>query len=347
MIAKKASSSTNRTIPNWCYCHNRISHSIKYIFKYFLKTGKTIKEKKTFERINKLRIPPAYKSVKIYSPSSKIQYTALDDKGRIQKGYHPIWIVERNRKKFRDLIDFTKYYPKIIRKVNKLLPSSSYPKTKEQLIALAVGLLDMCRIRPGSDKHLRDTGSYGTTTLLKKHVKKSNGKIHLKFKGKSGVVNECILNYSSKLGRNVYAIAQKQKSAKDSIFETNNFKITGTDINNFLQDIGGKYISGKSFRTYHANLAFIKKTLPILKTRSSETQRKKDVIEIIKKAAEELHHNPATFRNSYLFTPIKDLYIEDPSKFKKTFNKKDINKALSKFIRGNTKRYAEIPKNWK
>ena len=40
-----------------------------------------------------------------------------------------------------------------------------------------------------------------------------------------------------------------------------------------------KYISGKSFRTYHANIAFIQKLLPSLKQKMSETQRKKHTID--------------------------------------------------------------------
>ena len=220
------------------------------------------------------------------------------------------------------------------------------------MIALAVGLLDNCRIRPGSDKHLRDTGSYGTTTLLKKHIKKrvtSSGKkyISLIFKGKSGVVNICSLKYNTKVARNIYALSKKQEKANDSVFSTDVCKVTGADINKFLQDIGGDYISSKSFRTYHANIAFVQKILKSMQKNTSETYRKKHVIEVIKQAAEELHHNPATFKNSYLFPPIKELYIEDPIKFKKTFNKKDVNKALASFLTKNTDKYASVPKNWK
>ena len=329
-------------------------NKFKYLFKYKWKNGKDllISDKKTVDRINKLRIPPAYLQVKIFPSTSKIQYTALDDRNRIQKGYHPIWIQERNRKKFRDLIEFVKIYPKIIRKINKILPSSSVPKTKEQFVALATGVLDACRIRPGSDKHLRDTGSYGTTTLCKKHIKKKNGKIALKFVGKSGVTNECVLKTNTKVAKNLYNLAKQRNKADSYIFNVKDFKVTGNDINNFLQDIGGENISGKSFRTYHANLAFLQKILPSIKGNSlntiynTESKRKKHIVEIIKKAASEMHHNPATFNNSYLFTPMKDLYITDPDQFKRTFNKKDLNKAFAAFIKKNTLKYAEVPKNW-
>ena len=323
----------------------------KYSFKYKWGNGKPIKEEETIKRINSLRIPPGYKNVNIFSSTSKTQYTAMDDKQRIQKGYHPVWIQERNRKKFRDLIEFVDAYPKIIKKIDKLLPSSGIPDTKEQMIALATGLLDVCRIRPGSDKHLRDTGSYGTTTLCKKHVgqKIISGRryISLIFVGKSGITNECLLKYNTKIAKNLYNLSKKRKNPNSSLFDTDDYKVTANDINKFLQNIGGKHISGKSFRTYHANITFLKHISPFLDTDVSETQRKKNIIEVIKKAAKELHHNPATSKNSYLFTPLRDLYIEDPDTFKKTFYNKDLDKSLAMFIKNNTSKYANVPKNWK
>ena len=324
-------------------------NKFKYSFKYKWKNGKFINDTSTIERINKLRIPPAYNNVNILSPESKTQYTAIDDKKRVQKGYHSIWIQERNRKKFRYLTDFVAAYPKIMKKINSLL--SSFPTQKEEMVALAIGLIDMCRIRPGSDKHLRDTGSYGTTTLCKKHVYKiiKSGKeyILLKFVGKSGVTNECRLKYNTKIAKHLYNLSKKRKSSNSSIFDTKDYKVTGHDINSFLQEIGGKYISCKSFRTYHANIAFLQKILSSINLNMSESERKRNSMDVIKKAAGELHHKPSTFKNSYLFPPLKDLYIENPDSFKKMFANKDLNKALSSFIKKNTSYSSNIPKSWK
>ena len=325
-------------------------NKFKYSFTYKESNGKTIRNNLVIQRINKLRIPPAYKDVKIFAPDSKIQYSAFDDKKRVQQGYHPNWIKERNRKKFRYLTEFVNVYPTIIKKINTLLPSSNIISTKEQMIALATGVLDICRIRPGSDKHLRDTGSYGTTTLCKKHINKKiiNGQtyIYLNFIGKSGVHNECKLKYNTKIAKNLYNLSKRRKNSNSPIFNTETYKVTSTDINLFLQNIGGKYISSKSFRTYHANITFLQKILPYINVKMSESQRKKQTVEIIKKAAGELHHNPSTFNNSYLFTPLKDLYINNPESFKTIFNNKDLNKTLSIFIKKNTSSYSNIPKKW-
>ena len=56
-------------------------------FKYYYKNGEIITDKKEIDRINKLRIPPGYHDIKIFSSNSKEQYTAYDDKGRITKDW--------------------------------------------------------------------------------------------------------------------------------------------------------------------------------------------------------------------------------------------------------------------
>lgn len=326
--------------------------SKKYEFHYFYKNGLKIKNKNEIEKLNKLGIPPAYKNVKIFSPNSKTLYVGVDSKGRIQQGYHPLWIKERDRKKFLDLVEFVKVYPKIKKKINSLIPKNGKPKTKKQMVALAIGLLDICKIRPGSDKHLKFTGSYGTTTLCKKHVKnkKINNKnyVLIEFMGKSGVLNECILKPTNKIAVNIKNISRNLKKKNSFIFGKN---VTGEDINKFLRESSNvptkTLISGKTFRTYHANILFINYIFKLMnKNIMNENERKKEIVKLIKIVAKEMHHTPATFKNSYLFTPIKELFIENPKKFMQNFKSKEtIGEDLSKFIEKKSGK-SNIPKNW-
>lgn len=317
-------------------------------FIYIWANNKKVTDQVVIDRINKLRIPPAYIDVKIFSPSSKKQYTALDSKGRIQKGYHENWIKERNRKKFYDLINFIKLYPNLIKKVNTLLKKKI--TTKEQVIALAISLLDTCRIRPGSEKHLKNTGSYGTTTLCKKHIKKEkkNNKnvLHIKFNGKSGIVNECYIDSNSNLYNHLYKLVNSTNKNNSYIFEYKNIKITPLDLNKFIDKNSNVHLTSKIFRTYHSNISFIQKLLDSLNLKT-KSERKKEAVKIIKEVAKEHHHNPSTSRESYLFIPIRDLYINNINSFIKHFKKKDLNKALVLFISKNIKSNSNIPNNWK
>lgn len=337
--------------------NSKSKKSKKYKFHYFYRNGQRVKNKVEVEKLNKLGIPPAYKKVKIFSSNSKTLYVGVDSKGRIQQGYHPLWVEERNRKKFLDLVEFVKVYPKIKKKVNSLIPRDGKPKTKEQMVALAIGLLDICKIRPGSDRHLKFTGSYGTTTLCKKHVKNKeiNNKkyVLIEFMGKSGVLNECKLKSTDKIAINIKNISKKLKKNNSFIFGKS---VNGEDINKFLRENSNvpskTLISGKTFRTYHANILFISHIFKLMdkikigKNGINENERKKEIVKLIKIVAKEMHHTPATFKNSYLFTPIKELFIKNPEKFMRNFKSKEtISKDLSKFIIKKTGK-SNIPKKW-
>jgi DNA topoisomerase-1 len=322
-------------------------------FKYIWNDGKSVTDKDILSRIRKLGIPPAYTKVKINNSMAKIQAIGLDDKKRKQYRYHPSWITERNRKKFRGLISFAQAYPKIIRNINNDI--SKKLTEKKQIVALAIGLINICRIRPGSTKHLRDTGSFGTTTLLKGHVSKGkcpgtkNDCLLIAFKGKSGVINYCKVTLNTKVGKALKKVLATKKNKKDPIFTYKNSLISPEDINKYLQKIGGRQVTAKAFRTYHANARFINALLPSIKDtiKLSLTKRKKHTVDIIKKLAEELHHTPATFKNSYLFPPLRELVIENPENFKKNFYKKNVDDALINFINKKTSKSPQTPKIWR
>lgn len=325
----------------------RVRSSKDKSFKYVWKNGNTVKDNEVISRIKKLRIPPAYTRVRVYSSKAKIQATGLDDKKRKQYRYHPSWVEERGRKKFRGLIAFAEAYPKISRTINNML--NGVPRTKQEMIALATGLLNTCRIRPGSTRHLRDTGSFGTTTLLKGHITVKKPKcLLIRFRGKSGVVNDCKVSLKTKIGKSLLALLNQKKEREEPIFVFDGSLITPDDINKFLQNIGGRQITAKAFRTYHANARFINainQTIPKMKTMDAK-ERKKYTIDVIKKLAEELHHTPATFKNSYLFPPLRELFVEDPDLYKRSFYKKNLDKALINFIKKKTSKSPQTPKAW-
>jgi len=322
-------------------------------FRYVYKNGNSVRDKNVLDRIRKLRIPPAYTRVRIFSSQAKVQATGLDDKQRKQYRYHPSWVQERGRKKFRGLIAFAEAYPKILRTINNQLNGA--PKDKKEMVALATGLLNICRIRPGSAKHLRDTGSFGTTTLLRGHIVEgkcpgSKSKcLLIRFRGKSGVVNECRVTLNTKIGKSLRALLRKKKHREEPVFFINGSLVTPEDINKFLQNIGGRQVTAKAFRTYHANAQFIAAMIPAIPyiKDMNERKRKKYTVEVIKKLAEELHHTPATFRNSYLFPPLRELFVEDPETFKKQFYRKDVDDALIKFIQKKTSKSPKTPKAWR
>jgi len=300
---------------------------------YVFKNGTVVTNKSILNRINKLKIPPAYQDVFIFNKNANVQYTARDSKKRIQKGYHSKYIKKQNIKKFKNLIVFINTYSSLMKKINRILKNGT-TMNKKYIYAIIIKLIDTCKIRPGNDKYLNDTGSYGAITLCKKHFTKKNKTIHLKFKGKSKVINECDIDIKDILGKRLLKLINKNNN-NSCVFNNFNVKIRPRDINIFLYELTGKKILVKYFRHYHANLLFLNNVF-LLKNHKTEKDRKTNAKNIVKKSANILHHTPATFKNAYLYMPIHELYINNYSTFKKIFRKKSLESNVVKYIKKTT-----------
>ena len=66
-------------------------------FTYANPKGLRVRDKKTLERIDSLRIPPAWQEVHIaVNPRTPIQVWGFDARGRKQYRYHPDWTAQRD-----------------------------------------------------------------------------------------------------------------------------------------------------------------------------------------------------------------------------------------------------------
>src|SRR4051812_37464003 len=84
-------------------------------FKYF-QGGQQIKDKVQLERFKALRIPPAWKDVKIsVSPASKVQVTGYDNAGRLQYIYNPSFRAKKEKEKFERVLRFANALPRMRR----------------------------------------------------------------------------------------------------------------------------------------------------------------------------------------------------------------------------------------
>ncbi len=157
-------------------------------YAYFNTDGDRIKDRKAIDRINKLRIPPAWKEVWI-SPhtNSHLQATGLDDKKRKQYIYHQKWIEISQANKFEKLVDFGLRLPRLRNRVRHDLEGKK-PDLK-RVMATVVWLLENTFIRIGNEEYAKENASFGLTTLRDKHVKIRGNEMRFEFKGKSGVMH--------------------------------------------------------------------------------------------------------------------------------------------------------------
>lgn len=155
-------------------------------FSYLKPDGSVVRDKEERKRIKALVIPPAYEEVWIcMDPRGHLQATGRDTRGRKQYVYHERWAQVRDVIKYSRLAQFAKALPEMRRTVNEHMQLRGLPRKK--VLATVVRLLDDTLIRIGNAQYAKDNGSYGLTTIRRKHVKIEGSVVSFEFTGKSGL----------------------------------------------------------------------------------------------------------------------------------------------------------------
>ncbi|MGH3372595.1 MAG: DNA topoisomerase IB, partial [Nocardioidaceae bacterium] len=142
------------------------------------------------ERCRALVIPPAWEEVWICPvENGHIQAVGVDAAGRRQYLYHPDWRTKRDKLKFDRVAEVAAKLPKARAAILEHIALDGMPV--ERAAATAVRLLDLGYFRIGSDSYADSNGSFGLTTLEKRHVRRQRGRLVFCFTGKSGI-EHCI-----------------------------------------------------------------------------------------------------------------------------------------------------------
>lgn len=308
----------------------------KKIYKYYDKDDNEINDKKILEYIASIPpVPPAYNQVRIYyEKQPKILFDGIDSKGRLQQIYSPKWRKEADKEKFKALIEFGKKLP--IMTLTMLKNIKSKGQSKDKIISIILRITTLCGFRVGQIKYQKLYGSVGLITLDVSHLKfkktKNGIELHIKFLGKKGMTNECIIREPLLIDE-LIKLADGKKP-KDYIFmytdpETNTKKhITAIDINNWLKAYNENFTS-KFFRNFSVNSKFIDLMRETHISSLTEAQRKKHITNIIKELSCSINNTPTICKKSYLDPDLVKLYIEHPRKYETTINKSPNNSILT------------------
>jgi DNA topoisomerase-1 len=219
-------------------------------------TPRRAADKRLLDRIRRLAIPPAYRSVWICPlDNGHLQATGRDARGRKQYRYHEQWHEARGEDKFGRMLAFGKALPRLRRRVARDLravtDTSSLQRTA--LLASLVRLLDTTLVRIGNEAYVRENKSYGLTTLRNRHAQVDGEQVKLRFKGKSGVTHEVTLadHRVAAIVRRCQALpGQALFQYEDAQGEPHN--IDSADVNAYIREAAGDAFSAKDFRTWHA-----------------------------------------------------------------------------------------------
>jgi len=272
-------------------------------YSFIRANGSLIRQAGTIRRLHRMAMPPAYRDVR-YSPDpdSHLQAVGVDAAGRLQYRYHADWEKVREQRKAHRLAKLVAALPKIRRNVSAHL--SGEEPTREFALSAVIELIARTAIRPGNESYARLNGTRGATTLLKSNVTLEDDTLVLTFKAKGGkaVRKECD---AAKLVR---AIGILRTVPGKRMFQYRDASgtvrtVSTTTVNAFLREIAGIKISLKDFRTLMAS-AVVLESLSRITPAASERGRKKQVLEAVRAAADELSNTPAICRKSYVHDTI-------------------------------------------
>lgn len=272
-------------------------------FTYHRPDGTRIEDQALIARFQRLAVPPAYENVRFTADErAHIQAIGRDAAGRLQYRYHPDWQKVREAEKAAHLSALAHRLPTIRRAVAQYLSGEEPSRTFA--LAAAIELVAGSAIRPGSEEYAKKNGTRGAATLLKSNIRVSGNSITLVFRAKGG--KDVRKEFASP--RLAAAIAVLKSLPGRRLFQYRDAegairRVSTRDINAFLREIAGVQVSLKDFRTLCASAAVLDnlaRTVPA----ESPRKRRKQVLEAVKAAAQELANTPAVCRRSYVHETV-------------------------------------------
>ncbi|ANN72303.1 DNA topoisomerase IB [Bordetella bronchialis] len=277
------------------------------VYEYYDASGKRVRDPEVIRRINALVIPPAYTDVWICpDPSGHIQATGRDARGRKQYRYHASWHAVRDANKYEQLTEFALALPRIRRKVERDLGTPGL--THDKVVAVVVRLLETTVIRIGSQAYARANGSYGLTTLRRRHTTIAGNRIRFRFRGKSGVEHDVTVN-----DRRIAAVVKRcMEISGHELFtyreEDGRTRVVDSGcVNDYLRQAGKADFTAKHYRTWAGSV----QALAELSKRpwSTQAEAKRNVVEVVKAVAKRLGNTPTVCRQCYIHPRVLEAYL--------------------------------------
>ncbi|MBD1272244.1 DNA topoisomerase IB [Aeromicrobium tamlense] len=260
------------------------------------------------ERIEALVIPPAWTDVWI-SPweNGHLQATGVDEAGRTQYLYHPEWVRQRNLEKFDRVSQIAQELPKLRALVTDHITATD--SSREHAAAVAVRLLDSGSFRVGNDVYARQ-GSFGLTTLERRHVRAKGETLVFRFIGKSGVEHQVVLEDAPVV--DAVNRMRRRRGGGPRLLEYRanraRYALDSSDVNEYLREQTGLDISAKDLRTWAATVLAAEVLALSDEPGDTKASRARAVRSAMTEVALALGNTPSVVRSSYVDPRLVSLY---------------------------------------
>lgn len=262
----------------------------------------------TRERLQRLGVPPAWKSVWLSPfPNGHIQAVGTDDAGRRQYLYHGEWIATRSSLKHERIRELAVRLPRVREQLARDLRRPELDR--DRVLAVALRLLDAGLFRTGGEEYEQENGSHGVATLRREHVVVSRGDVAFRFPAKSGVLREATV--SDPLVAKAITGLKRSRTGTDRLLcykaPDGWHEVHAHDVNTRFKELVGEAYTVKDLRTWAATVsaavALAQAPEPVTKRTADRAVRQAVVM-----VAEHLGNTPAVARRSYVDPTVIDQY---------------------------------------
>jgi DNA topoisomerase-1 len=278
-------------------------------FTYVGPDGDVIRGRDALKRFKALVIPPAWTDVWICPhEDGHLQVTARDARGRKQYRYHPRFRQHRDGTKFERMFEMSDVLWKIRERVESDIELPGLARDK--IMATVVWLLETTLIRVGSDEYRKSNKSFGLTTLRRRHVAVVGSEMRFEFRGKSGVQHAV-----SVADKRIARIVQRcQELRGEELFkyiddEGKRQTVDAEDVNAYLQEITGREITAKDFRTW-AGTMLVAETLRAIGPAATKREAEKNIVAAVDVTAKRLGNTRSVCRKYYIHPALIEAYLE-------------------------------------
>ncbi len=235
-------------------------------------------------------------------PNGHLQAVGTDAAGRRQYLYHPDWVARRAAEKHRRVVGLGRRLPRLRERV--LADLADDDLGARATCALAVRLIDLGCFRIGNDVYAEEYGSFGLTTLERRHVRRSGDVLVFEFTGKSGIEHHVEVD-------DAVAVTALDRRRRRRRADPRLLDVTGTEVNDYLREVSRLEVTAKDFRTWHGTVlaaAALAEAAPGPEV--SKTARRRAIAGAMREVADFLGNTPALARSAYVDPRVVDAYEE-------------------------------------
>ncbi|HEX5436235.1 MAG TPA: hypothetical protein VFW98_03695 [Gemmatimonadaceae bacterium] len=276
--------------------------------RYRLPSGTLVRSQQELDRIEALRIPPAWRRVHIAAnPRAAIQAWGIDARGRKQYRYHPRAVERGQQRKYYRVRSLARSLPTIR---HQLWQDCRSPEpTRERVAAVVVRLLSEGFFRVGSERYARENHTVGIATMRKKDVRVDGEAIIFHYVGKGSIAHRQVV--VDPAVRCLVEEMLQTPGARLFRYRTEQgwSNLRARDVNAYIRGLTGARYSAKDFRTWGGTLR-VATVLSDLGRPASAREAKRNVVLAVRLAAAELGNTPAICRKSYVHPIVIARYLD-------------------------------------